>query len=230
MFAINHAATALVIKRKYEDVPLVPILLSVQLMEVGWVILNYAGIEWLTTEPVVRYVGDIHLAYMPFSHSIGAMLSTAALAWLTFAHVFKRPRLAAAVGLGIASHLVLDLLTHDTDIALAPFMESPEFGSGLYSRLPAAAFAVELGYGILCWWIYRGGFSLLAVVAAFNLANLSMYLPDVAGLEGLMAGRPNLITTVILTQIVATLTLVWIAANGRATRTRAPQGSAVGGR
>jgi hypothetical protein len=36
-------------------------------MELLWVVLNYAGVERTTTEPVVRYVGDIHLAYMPFS-------------------------------------------------------------------------------------------------------------------------------------------------------------------
>jgi len=69
MFAINHAATALVIKRAYPSVPIAPILISVQAMEFAWVALNYLGIERTTTEPVIRSVADLHLAHMPWSHS-----------------------------------------------------------------------------------------------------------------------------------------------------------------
>jgi hypothetical protein len=54
MFAIGHAATALVVKRAYPSVPMTPILISVQAMEFAWVALNYLGIERTTTEPVVR--------------------------------------------------------------------------------------------------------------------------------------------------------------------------------
>jgi hypothetical protein len=43
MFAINHAATALIFKRRFEDVSLVALLLSVQAMEFAWVALNYVG-------------------------------------------------------------------------------------------------------------------------------------------------------------------------------------------
>ena len=54
MFAINHAATALIFKRRFEDVSLVALLLSVQAMEFAWVALNYLGVERTTTEPIVR--------------------------------------------------------------------------------------------------------------------------------------------------------------------------------
>jgi hypothetical protein len=49
MFAINHAATALIFKRRFEDVSLVALLLSVQAMEFAWVVLNYLGVEHITT-------------------------------------------------------------------------------------------------------------------------------------------------------------------------------------
>src|SRR5262245_41689494 len=71
MFAIDHAATALLLKRCYPSVPIAPILASVQAMELAWVGLNYLGIERTTTEATVRSVADIHLAYMPYSHSVG---------------------------------------------------------------------------------------------------------------------------------------------------------------
>ncbi len=81
MFAINHAATALLLERRFPTVPLVPLLVSVQAMEIAWVALNYLGIERAATEPMVRYVGDIHLAYIPFSHSLLTALAAALLVW-----------------------------------------------------------------------------------------------------------------------------------------------------
>src|SRR5262245_24103823 len=45
MFAIDHAATALLIKRRYPSVAMTPLLLSVQAMELAWVGLNYLGVE-----------------------------------------------------------------------------------------------------------------------------------------------------------------------------------------
>ncbi|MGE3888188.1 MAG: metal-dependent hydrolase [Vicinamibacterales bacterium] len=215
MFAINHAATSLLIRRRYPDVGFVPILLSVQAMELLWVALNYAGLERTTTEPVVRYVGDIHLAYMPFSHSVATMLAVAGLSWAA-AVVFQRPRLGAAFGLGVLSHLLLDLATHNGDIALAPFIEDRSYGTYLYGNWPAVAFAVELGFGMFCWWVYRGSRALLAVIIGFNLANLSLFFAAVPGMEGLLAGRPQVLVTVILVQIVVTLWAIWWAAHRRA--------------
>ena len=69
MFAINHAATGLIIKRRYPDVPMSAILVSVQLIELLWVVLNFCGVEKTTTENSTKSVSDIHLEYMPFSHS-----------------------------------------------------------------------------------------------------------------------------------------------------------------
>ena len=208
MFAINHAAAALLIKRRYPAVPIVPILIAVQGMELLWVVLNYLGIERTSTEPVVRYVGDIHLAYMPYSHSIATMLGAAALAWAIGALV-GRPRLGAAVGLGVVSHLVLDLATHDQDIALAPLAAGPEYGTRLYGTLPMAAFLLELGFGVLCWWVYRGSRILLAIIIGFNIANLSLFFPAIAGPEQWLADEPLILTTIILVQIIVTLWAVW---------------------
>lgn len=54
MFAINHAATGLIIKKIYPDVPITVILVSVQLIEILWVIFNLLGIEKTTTENKVK--------------------------------------------------------------------------------------------------------------------------------------------------------------------------------
>lgn len=210
MFAINHAATALIIKKEFINVPIIWLLISVQFMEILWVILNLLGFERTTTEKKVRYVGDVHLSFMPFSHSIATMVGLALLAWLAISKGLGLPDVGIAVGIGVISHLILDLITHSKDIPIAPFIKSPKFGLGLYAKYPIVAFILEIAYGILCWWIYKGGWALLTVIVIFNLANISMFFSRVTGIEKYMANRSRLIATVILTQILVTLTLVGI--------------------
>lgn len=212
MFAIDHAATALLVKRRYPSVPLAPLLIAVQAMELAWVALNYLGIERTTTEPVVRSVADIHLSYMPYSHSVASGLGAALVAWLVFEYGFGRAMLGQAVALAIASHLILDLATHAHDIVLWPGRLTPALGLGLYASAPVAAFAVEVVYGVVCWWVYRGGRGLLAVILLGNLANLSLLSVAIPGPEQFMAGRPLLVVTVIFAQIVVTLVLVGLLA------------------
>ena len=207
MFAVDHAATALILKRRYPKVPIAPLLIAVQAMELAWVILNYLGIERTTTERVVRSVADIHLAWMPYSHSVATAIGAALLAWGVIELGLNQRDLGRAVGLGIASHLVLDLLTHAHDIVLWPGRVSPRLGLGLYDAAPLAAFMVELVYGIICWRIYRGGRGLLALVVVGNLANLSLLSVSIPGPEGFLAGRPLMVVTLVALQIVATLCL-----------------------
>ena len=213
MFAVDHAATALIIKRRYPTVHIAPILVAVQAMELAWVALNFVGIERTNTETTVRSVADIHLSYMPYSHSVAMALGVALLAWLTIELGFGRKALGRAVGIGIASHLVLDLLTHGHDIVLWPGLDSPRLGLGLYAAAPFVAFLVEMAYGIACWRIYRGGAGLLALVVLGNVANLSLLSAAVPGPEAFLAGRPLLVVGLIFAQIVVTLILTGVLAN-----------------
>jgi len=219
MFAVDHAATALLLKRRYPEVPMAPLLVAVQSMELAWVLLNLLGVERTTTERAVRSVADIHLTYMPYSHSVATAGGCALLAWLAIEFGLGRAALGRAVGLGIASHLVLDLLTHAHDIALAPGLDAPKLGLGLYDAVPLAAFAIEMVYGLACWRIYRGGVGLLAVVVIGNLANLTLFSAALPGPEILLSGRPMLVVGLVLVQIAVTLALVGaLSRTGTSTR------------
>ena len=211
MFAVNHAATALLIKRRYPSVSLTPILISVQAMELAWVAFNYLGIERTTTEAPVRSVADIHLEYMPFSHSVATAAGAALLAWLVVEKGLGRPLLGRAVGIGILSHLVLDLVTHARDIALWPGSTSA-FGLGLYDRAPMWGFALEMVYGVVCWLVYRGNRPLLAMILLGNLANITLFSATIPGPERYMSGHPLMVVTVVFVQIVVTLALVRVLA------------------
>ena len=210
MFAVDHAATALLIKRRYPSVPMAPLLIAVQAMELAWVAFNFLGIERTTTERTVRSVTDIHLAYMPYSHSVATALGAALVTWVILEMGFGHAAIGRAVAIGIASHLILDLATHAQDIVLWPGSSTPRLGLGLYANAPLIAFFVEMAYGIVCWRVYRGGRALLALVVIGNLANLSLLSPEVPGPESLLAGRPLLTVGLIAVQIVVTMALVGV--------------------
>jgi hypothetical protein len=207
MFAINHAATALVIRKHYPQVPLLWLLLAVQWVELMWVAFNYLGWERTTTDAVVRSVENIHLIHMPYSHSIASSVLLAVMVWLLVARLLRRPLLATAVAIGVLSHIFLDLITHTRDIALAPWAGTTKLGLGLYD-IPLLGFAVETLYGLFCWWYSGGGRLLLLVILGFNLANISFFSAAISGPEIWLAGRPTLLVTAIAVQIAITLYLV----------------------
>jgi hypothetical protein len=65
----------------------------------------------------------------------------------------------------------------------------------------------------VCWRVFRGSRALLAIIVGFNVANISLFFRTVPGPEGLMAGRPLVVVTVIFAQIVVTLWAVWWGAS-----------------
>lgn len=81
---------------------------------------------------------------MPYSHSVATVLGAGLLASGVLWAVTRRRDVSIAVGLGVVSHLVLDVLTHAPDLPLAPGIPTPKFGLGLYSVAAWAAFLVEL--------------------------------------------------------------------------------------
>jgi hypothetical protein len=84
------------------------------------------------------------------------------------------------------------------------------------------AFFVELIYGTFCWYVYRGGPGLLAFITFGNLANLSILSATIPGPEQYLAGRPLLLVTFILVQIVVSLVLVGVLARRHREASTAP--------
>lgn len=227
MFAVDHSATALLIKRRFPSVPMMPLLVSVQAMELAWVALNYLGIERTTTAATVRSVADIHLAYIPYSHSVATVTVAALVVWWVIERGFGRRALGRAVAVGIVSHLVLDIATHAPDIALWPGSPYRQLGLGLYSDAPSIAFVVEMLYGVLCWWIYRGSRVLFWVVVVGNLADVSFFFAAIPGPEQFLAGHPTLVVSLIFAQIAVMLVLVGLFSTKPSPLANAPEDQVV---
>jgi membrane-bound metal-dependent hydrolase YbcI (DUF457 family) len=202
MYAINHAATALLIKKKAPKLSMVALLISVQLVEILWVIFNYLGCEHFS---VVN--GNLHLDFLPYSHSIFSGIVCSLIAFAVINWGFKNRKLALAFSVGVLSHIIIDLLFHEKDIRLSPFSPTPVWGLGVIDY-PWLNFSLELIYGIFCWWYFKGSKGLLTVIVLFNLFDLPIMLAHGEILKP-FEQYPSLLPSVILFQIVITWYFIW---------------------
>ncbi len=220
MQAINHAATALLLKRKFPSTPLFGLVLATEAVEYLWVALNVMGVEKTIVAEPMRSVADVHLVHMPFSHSIVTSALIALLAG--FVILWRGGKTASAISLAMAlavfSHIVLDLAVHAPDIAIAPFFGVGKYGTGLYSNFPLPALALESLWGVFCWWIYRGSWPLLGLILVLGISSIPIYSVALDAGESMLGGQNVAFATVILFQMLATSVLVWLFARNRTGR------------
>ena len=171
-----------------------------------------------TTEPVVRSVSDIHLAYIPFSHSTASGLVFAVAGYVIARPLTNSPVLTMPVGTAVVSHLILDLITHAPDMPLAPESISRAW-SGIVRR-----------HSIFCHCDRERLRRLLLVDVSRKQTSARRNPPVQRGEsvsafkrgsrpEALLAGCPMLIVAVIAVQMAVTLTLVGLLRPRTAERT-----------
>lgn len=218
MQAINHAATALILKRKFPSAPLFGLILATEAVEYLWVGLNVIGIERTVIDEDMRSVADVHLVHMPFSHSVVTSLIIAVAVGMAVLWRGGKAAsaVASAIALGVFSHVVLDLFVHAPDIALSPFFNGAKYGTGLYANLPLPALALETLWGILCWWIYRGSWKLLGLILVMGIAAIPLYSVAINIGEAALGGQSTVFALVILVQMLMTSGLVWLFARKHA--------------
>ena len=178
-----------------------PLLISVQFVELLWILFTYLGIEHSRITPTA-----VHLDSLPYSHSIGTGVLLAALA-VSFGRVGRRTAVGAAVALGVLSHILLDIIQHEPNIALLPMAWGPRIGFNLQS-IPLLDFVVELLFCIACWKAFGGSRELLVGLVVFNLIDLPFMFAPAALLVDL-ANHPFILPTAVMIQVVATWLVVW---------------------
>jgi hypothetical protein len=196
MYAAAHTSLALAASRRVPAASLLGLMVAAQASELLWVVLTYAGIE----HPTVDDAGVLHLEYLPYSHSLLVGLGGGLLLWAVLRLAFKRRDVATVFGLVFASHIVLDVIQHEPNIRLVPWLPDPTIGLNL-TALPWLDFAVETALCVACWWYYRGSRKLLIGLLALNIANLPLMLGG-EGAASPMAQHPFLLPTVILYTIL----------------------------
>jgi hypothetical protein len=199
MYAAAHTSLALAAKRANPTASLFGLMVAAQASELLWVGLSYAGIE----HSAVDDSGTLHLEHLPYSHSLLIGLGLGAVLWAALRWVFRRPRLAAVFGWVAASHIALDVIQHEPNIRLLPWLAHPVLGLDLQVS-PWLDFAVETALCIGCWAYYRGSRKLLAAILGLNVLNLPLMLAG-EGSASPMAHNGFLLPTVIL----ITILLAW---------------------
>jgi hypothetical protein len=137
---VGHYAPALALRARYREVPLWALFLAVQAVDILFFVLVPLGIERMAIDPSRSGFLALRLLFMPWSHS----LALTALYGVVIALVMRargQARTGIALGLGVVSHWVCDLLVHTPDLPLAP--GAPSVGFGLWAHRELA-FAVEI--------------------------------------------------------------------------------------
>jgi hypothetical protein len=139
---LGHYGVGFAAKRFAPNVSLGTLLFASQLVDLVWPILVLTGIETVRVDPGNTAVTPLDFVAYPFSHSLATGLGWGVLLGLAYLVVRRSARGALVVALAVASHWVLDFVSHRPDMPLYP--GGPRVGLGLWSSLPATL-AVELG-------------------------------------------------------------------------------------
>ncbi len=151
---IGHYAVALAAKKARPAVSLAMLFVAAQLVDLLWPVFLLVGVENVRIDPGNTAFTPLDFYNYPFTHSlvfsIVWSIVLAGIYWL-----WKRDSKGSAIiGLCVASHWVLDWITHRPDLPLAPG-SSIYLGLGLWNH-PIATIAVELGMFVTGIWLYLG--------------------------------------------------------------------------
>jgi hypothetical protein len=147
---VGHLAVGFAAKRWAPRTSLAWLMLAPVLVDLFWSVFVLLGIERAHIDTGIAGAIPIDLEYMPYSHSLIAVLAWgAAFAGLYYA-LQRDAHVAAILFVGVFSHWLLDWISHRPDMALLP--GGARFGLALWDH-PLVAFCTEalmlaLGIGL----------------------------------------------------------------------------------
>ena len=139
---VGHYGPSFAIKSIRGSIPLWALFIAVQLLDVGWSVLVFLGVEKVRIVPGITASNPLDLYYMPYTHSL-----VAAVVWAIAAIMLSRFLLgirdwSASIWIGAAvfSHWVLDFLVHRRDLPL--YDDAAKVGLGIWNY-PIIALSLE---------------------------------------------------------------------------------------
>ena len=185
---IGHFAPAFLAAAAYSRGPkLGTYFVAAQLVDWAFFGLATIGVEKMRIDPDASAMVPFDLYYMPYTHSL-AGTGAWALAFGLVIALWHRDALAGAlVALVVASHWLLDWLTHVPDLTIAGSGET--YGLGLWNS-PELAIPLELGITLAAFAFYirrsRGPAAqpmiLIAAMVAMQMINWFAPHPAEAGI------------------------------------------------
>jgi hypothetical protein len=199
---IGHFAVAFAAKKAAPKASLGTLVVAAAFLDVVWPVLVLLGVEHFRIIPGFTAVNPFDFTYYPWSHSLAMTIVWSAAFALVYLAVNRDRAGAFWLGLVVASHWVLDFVSHVPDMPLYPG-GAEKLGLGLWRSIPAtfavegALFAAGIAVyvratrskdrvGSIAWW-------------AFVILLLALYVP------GPWAARPPSENTVAIFGIIALL-------------------------
>jgi membrane-bound metal-dependent hydrolase YbcI (DUF457 family) len=172
---LGHIAVGLAGKRFAPRASLATLLFAPMFLDLLWPIFLLLGWERVRIDPGNTAFTPLDFESYPWSHSLHMTLFWAGLVGVVFRAVTRDTRSAVWIGMAVASHWLMDWVTHRPDLPLWP--GGPRVGLGLWNSV-AATVIVEIVLFIVGLWLYlratrprggRGRLSLWSLVVAVSL-------------------------------------------------------------
>lgn len=205
---LGHFAVALAAKRAAPRASLGTLVAAGQAIDLLWPVLVLAGLESFRIEPGNTAMTPLAFDSYPWSHSLLMTLLLAILFGAVVARWGSGLRSGVVAGFAVASHWLLDYVTHRPDLQLAPWL--PErVGLGLWDY-PAAAIPLEGALFLAAALSYAWGTRARDRVGSLGYV---LYIALLAGLFALNLTSPPPPSThaVALTALALWLFVAWAA-------------------
>jgi len=171
---IGHFALGLAAKKVDPKPSLGTYFLAAQFLDLLWPFFLLAGIETVAIDPGNTAFTPLHFISYPYSHSLQATLVWGALFGGIYFLLQRFTRPAVLLGLLVASHWLLDFITHRPDLPLG-VNEATKVGLGLWNQ-KELTIAVELLLFGICAYLYTRSTRPLNRTGQYALWGLLLFL------------------------------------------------------
>jgi hypothetical protein len=180
---IGHFAVALAAKKAAPRASLGTLVLAAQFVDVLWPILLLLGVEHVRIDPGNTPFTPLGFYDYPISHSLAGAIGWSMVVGGAYYLTRKHLKSAWIVGLAVASHWILDFVSHRPDLPLLG-SQGPRVGLGLWYSVPGTII-VEMGLFAVGIALYlkttvardrvgsAGLWAFVAVLALIYIANLT---------------------------------------------------------
>jgi hypothetical protein len=155
---VGHYAFGFFLKKKFKEIPLWLLFVSVQLVDILAFLFVLLGVERIRYVETVNPFLRTSIEYVPYSHSLFSNVITAFVVFLLFWKL-KNNTWGLVLSMGVLSHWFLDVIVHTSDMPV--FLDGLKTGLGLW-RYPQAAFFFENTLLIMAgYYLLRGSVKIM---------------------------------------------------------------------
>jgi len=177
---VGHYGVSFAVKSYEKHIPLWLLFIAVQFVDVLWAIFVLTGIEKVRITPGITATNPLDLYYMPYTHSLVAVLLWSGVGFIGYKIIHKGASYAAfLVAVAIFSHWVLDLIVHRPDLPL--YDDTYKVGFSLWNY-PALALALEASILFFGIFLYLRGSKAVSSIGKYGMLAFGIILLIVQGI------------------------------------------------